>query len=225
MPVNIFDATGALVRTGVAYNDGTHGDAVAGDALWTNDGSVGGDKINVPPGASGTGWVLRVYARDASTSTIGAQNGLVRGPGTGAAAETEANYWNIDEYYFAISSGAMTVTKTSSIVSDPFNGTTNPKRIPGAVVSYCVVIENTSNGTISSIVATDALPTQVSYIAGSLRSGTDCGSATTIEDDNSTGADESDPIGAAFTAGTVTGAAASLAKNRTIALVYRANVQ
>lgn len=34
------------------------------------------------------------------------------------------------------------VTKSSAVACDPFNGTTNPKRIPGAIVRYTVSVEN-----------------------------------------------------------------------------------
>ena len=39
-----------------------------------------------------------------------------------------------------ILAAALTATKTSRVISDPFNGTTNPKMIPGAVVEYCVAV-------------------------------------------------------------------------------------
>jgi uncharacterized repeat protein (TIGR01451 family) len=207
------------------FNDGTHGDVTAGDAIWTNDGSVNADRLNVPSAASGNGWILRVFARDASTSTIGAQNGLVRGPGTGAAAETEANFWNIDELNLAIVTGGLTVTKTSSVVSDPFNGTTNPKRIPGATIRWCVVITNIGNQSASAIVLADTINTPEVYAPGTIRSGTSCTNATTVEDDNNSGADESDPVGANFTGSTITGTTATLAASASIALTYNTTLQ
>ncbi len=39
----------------------------------------------------------------------------------------------------------LTVSKISSVISDPTNGTTNPKAIPGAIVEYLITIAN--NGT------------------------------------------------------------------------------
>jgi hypothetical protein len=223
--VNLFNSSGNSVRAVPLFNDGTHGDVTAGDAIWTNDGSVNADRLNVPSAASGNGWILRVFARDASTSTIGAQNGLVRGPGTGAAAETEANFWNIDELNLAIVTGGLTVTKTSSVVSDPFNGTTNPKRIPGATIRWCVVITNIGNQSASAIVLADTINTPEVYTAGTIRSGTSCTNATTVEDDNNSGADESDPVGANFTGSTITGTTATLAASASIALTYNTTLQ
>ena len=223
--VNLFNSSGNSVQSARLFNDGTHGDATAGDAIWTNDGSVNADRLNVPAAASGNGWILRVFARDASTSTIGAQNGLARGPGTGAAAETEANFWNIDELNLSIITGGLSVTKTSSVVSDPFNGTTNPKRIPGSTVRYCVVITNVGSQAAASIVLSDTINVPEVYVAGTIRSGAACTTATTVEDDNSTGADETDPIGANFTGSTVSGSTASLAASAAIALTYNVTVQ
>ncbi|WP_128892433.1 DUF11 domain-containing protein [Erythrobacter sp. HKB08] len=38
---------------------------------------------------------------------------------------------------------ALSVTKVSSLVSDPVNGTNNPKAIPGALVDYLITVSNT----------------------------------------------------------------------------------
>ena len=40
----------------------------------------------------------------------------------------------------------VTVSKNSIVVSDPVNGATNPKRIPGAEVRYCYIVENATGG-------------------------------------------------------------------------------
>ena len=49
-----------------------------------------------------------------------------------------------------VAAPALLVVKSSQVFSDPFNGTTNPKRIPGAFIRYTVGITNTGDG------ATDA---------------------------------------------------------------------
>lgn len=221
--IELINPGGSSVRSARLFNDGTHGDAVAGDAIWTNNGSVPADALTVPGGAPGGAWMLRLFARDASTSTIGARNGLIRGPGTGSAPETEANFWNIDE--LALNTGSISVTKASSVVSDPFNGTTNPKRIPGATIRYCVLVTNTGGGPVSSIVLTDVINLPEIYVTGSIRSGTTCTNAVIVEDDNNTGGDESDPVGASFAANTVTGRTATIAAGASVALVYNITVQ
>ena len=61
----------------------------------------------------------------------------------------------------------LTVVKFSTVISDPINGTTNPKMIPGAVVRYSIMVTNTGTLTVTSnsIVITDPLPTAFLYHA------------------------------------------------------------
>ena len=118
----------------------------------------------------------------------------------------------------------MSVTKISSIISDPVNGTTNPKRIPGAIVEYCILISNSGSASAASIVATDNLISSLSYTAGTMRSGSNCGSAATVEDDNNIGADESDPYGASISGSTITATAANLGPASSFALTFQTTV-
>jgi uncharacterized repeat protein (TIGR01451 family) len=107
---------------------------------------------------------------------------------------------------FRVRTATISVTKTATIISDPFNGTTNPKRIPGAVVEYCIVVANTGSTTADTIVMSDSIATQpVTFVAGSIVAGgaADC-TGGTAEDDNAAGADESDPNGGGFAANVVT---------------------
>jgi uncharacterized repeat protein (TIGR01451 family) len=59
---------------------------------------------------------------------------------------------------------ALQVVKRSAVVSDPVNGTTNPKLIPGAIVRYTITVTNAGNGPVdaSTIVLTDIMPRQAS---------------------------------------------------------------
>ncbi len=118
----------------------------------------------------------------------------------------------------------ISVTKVSSIISDPFNGTTNPKAIPGAVMEYCVLITNVGSATLTNISASDPLPATFTYAAGTMTSGTTCAGATTAEDDNNVGADESDPYGASINGTTITGTAALLTAGGSFALKFRGTV-
>lgn len=60
---------------------------------------------------------------------------------------------------------SLTTVKSSTVISDPVNGTTNPKLIPGAVLSYAINISNT--GTLgvdsSTVFILDPLPTTLEY--------------------------------------------------------------
>lgn len=117
----------------------------------------------------------------------------------------------------------VNATKVSSILSDGVSGS-NPKALPGAVVRYCVTISNAGPGIASVINANDTLPANLTYIAGSMQSGAGCGSAATAEDDDGSGADESDPVGASFSAGTVTITRASLVSGESFAVVMNATI-
>ncbi len=223
---NVYDDSGTLVASNIRlYNDGTHGDAVAGDATWTNDGSDGSNPTYTIPlsAATSTGWTLRVFADDASNSTLGAaNNGLVHRNGQ-PAAQTEANYWNIDDFSFDVAGAALSVTKISSVISDGVSAS-NPKALPGAVVRYCITIGNAGPAAADTVSASDTLPANVSFEAGSMRSGNSCGSASTVEDDNATGTDESDPVGASISGSTITITHTSLASGASMALIFSVTI-
>lgn len=61
-----------------------------------------------------------------------------------------------------------TVTKTVAVLNDPFNGTTNPKAIPGAEMEYTVTFNNASATSFdnNSIVITDVVPANTSLFMG-----------------------------------------------------------
>lgn len=202
----------------VLYNDGAHGDGAANDAVW---GSVPQTiPLSTP---NGTGWLVRVYARDASTSTLGAaNNGLVHRNGL-ATPQTMANWWNIDERNFSVEGAAIGVTKTSTLLSDGVNASAF-KAIPGARVQYCVTITNSGPATAGTVLATDPLPATLAYVAGSLRSGATCATAATAEDDDASGADESDPTGASISAATITISRPTLSASSSFAVTYEATV-
>ena len=51
----------------------------------------------------------------------------------------------------------MHITKSSIVISDPVNDTTNPKRIPGAVIRYCFTVDNTGEGDADDVKIKDTL--------------------------------------------------------------------
>lgn len=117
------------------------------------------------------------------------------------------------------------VTKVSSVISDPVNGSTNPKAIPGALIEYCILVTNTGSATVTGLTASDTLPPQFLYAAGTMTSGANCAAATTAEDDNNTGGDESDPFGASISGTVLTATAGSLSAGSSFALKFRGTVK
>ena len=118
----------------------------------------------------------------------------------------------------------LNVSKASSVLSDPVSGTEEPKAIPGAIVQYCILVQNAGTVTATGVVATDILPAGITFVPGSLRSGSTCETASEDEDDDASGSDESDPYGAAFEAGTATGMAASLSAGDSFAFTFETTV-
>lgn len=65
---------------------------------------------------------------------------------------------------------AISMTNSSVVVSDPFNGSTNPKRIPGAVLTRSIVVSNSNSGFTdsSTVVLVMTIPTATSLYVGNL---------------------------------------------------------
>lgn len=126
------------------------------------------------------------------------------------AADTAGNGQHSDTDQYNVVTATIAVTKSSTVVSDPFNGGTNPKAIPGAVIEYCIDVNNTGTAAASTIILTDAIPTNTTFVSGSIKSAAaGTGAACTVgsgtaEDDDSTGADETDTDGGNITGSNVT---------------------
>ena len=118
----------------------------------------------------------------------------------------------------------VTVSKISNIVSDGVSAS-SPKALPEAVVSYCILINNAGSGTATSISVTDALPATIDYIAGTLASGPSCTAFKIAEDDDASGADESDPFGASISGTTISASAVTMAPNSAFAITFNATVK
>jgi uncharacterized repeat protein (TIGR01451 family) len=69
---------------------------------------------------------------------------------------------------YTVAAASLTVTKTSTLISDPINNTTLPKMIPGAVVEYCVKVANGGTATATNVVISDTLPADTNFVAGSI---------------------------------------------------------
>lgn len=68
---------------------------------------------------------------------------------------------------FTVKAAALTVTKTSLIVSDPLNGATNPKAIPGATIQYCIRVDNAAgSATATALAISDTVPATLTAPTG-----------------------------------------------------------
>jgi uncharacterized repeat protein (TIGR01451 family) len=89
---------------------------------------------------------------------------------------------------------------------------------------YCLLVTNNGSSTATGIAIADPLPPTVTFVPGSLRSGTNCAGATTVEDDNASGADESDPFGASFAAASVSATTMALPPAAAMAVAFNVTV-
>jgi len=65
---------------------------------------------------------------------------------------------------YTVAAANLSVVKFSTVISDPVNGTTNPKAIPGATIEYCIGIENAAGAaTATGLSISDTLPGNITY--------------------------------------------------------------
>ena len=114
--------------------------------------------------------------------------------------------------YVLISTAAISVTKSAQPVSNPINGTTNPKLIPGASVQYCITLTNGWARSATSVSISDSIPAQASYVSGSALSGTNCASAASA------------PSGLSYSAPVLTQSAMTLNPGASYALTFLVTV-
>ena len=183
-----------------------------GTANYVIGNSAYGDVLSTDGSADGTVTVTFNTPVDSITIEYGSHGLAPANPGQQGMA--------LHDITFCRPTANLTIAKTSSIVSDPVNGTTNPKAIPGARMRYCILVTNNGSGTATGIAIADPLPAGTSFVAGSLRSGTSCAGAATIEDDNASGADEGDPFGASAAGTTVAATTATLLPGGSMATLF-----
>ena len=122
-----------------------------------------------------------------------------------------------DDDDFTVSTATLTVIKSSTIISDPVNGTTDPKFIPGAVIQYCIAVSNAAGAAAATSVAiSDPLPDGITY-----------NSAYGIELNGTvvSGVCQTDGTpGGSFASNTVNGTIASLPAESTKTVLFRATI-
>lgn len=148
---------------------------------------------------------------------------ITYGNHTTAPADPDGQAISIYDFNFCRPQANISVTKISNVVSDGVSAT-NPKAVAGAVMRYCILIANAGSATATGVSVSDAMPANVTFTPGSIVTGANCGSAAIAEDDNNTGADETDPFGVSFAGTTLTGTAASLGPSVGFAIAFNATI-
>lgn len=181
------------------------GTAAKGEAMATNSTAAGN--------------VTVTFQSEVDTVTIRYGNHL------SAPSNPVGQGIGIDDITFCQPASSVTFSKISAVLSDPINGGSSPKAIPGATMRYCIQFNNTGATTLDNVFATDTIPASLTYVPGSIRTGTTCASASTAEDDDNSGPDESDPFGASVAGAVLNASANSLAPGAGLAVEYRGTVK
>jgi uncharacterized repeat protein (TIGR01451 family) len=183
-----FDITGMTIYVDV-NNDGLWD---AGDTLLTSnyvndlaaDTSVKlivvGDIPTTPLNGQIAGVTLKGQVRE-STGTAAANGAAITATATANTAGVDTVLFDAvgvvagdiindgissDDDDYTISAPTLSVYKTSKLISDPVNGTNNPKMIPGAVVEYCLIVVNSGSSAANAVTLSDTMPTTLAYYSG-----------------------------------------------------------
>ena len=92
---------------------------------------------------------------------------IVFGDGAGQIDSAEDGQHSSRDSYLS-ANATLAMVKSSTVAEDPFNGTTNPKAIPGARVTYTLDLSNTGSGAADNVVVVDAIPTDTVFRVGSV---------------------------------------------------------
>jgi len=101
------------------------------------------------------------FRYDATSSTTGSS----------ATVGVQENTSNYDQHVYNTSSGFnasqdilysgatanLSLTKNSCVISDPINGTTDPKRIAGATIRYALEVQNSGAANADNVILTDTV--------------------------------------------------------------------
>ena len=161
----VIDGTDAQIT----YLDNIAQDAIVGILVVADiptqqtNGSVANIRLTataLEPGTVGTkGDALTGVTTSANANTTGMDTVLsdVAAPWGGAGDIANDGKASDDDDY-TVASAVIAVAKTSRILSDPINNTTNPKAIPGAVIEYCIAVTNTGTVDATSVNINDPVP-------------------------------------------------------------------
>jgi hypothetical protein len=100
----------------------------------------------VPAGAPPGGWTVRITAVEGTEGTV--------------------THTRVAGFVVLPNLPALRVTKTVDVLSDPVNGSVNPRQIPGSVQAYRVTVANTGVGAVdaSTLVLADVMPANAELV-------------------------------------------------------------
>ena len=206
--------------TAVTYLDEVAADAsrtvfyVANIPVGQANASVAGVTLTAQARVAGTaGTQGAVYTETTGANTAGVDTVFADTAGATDAAR-DGQFSARDDY--TVAAALLTTAKTSRVISDPQNGTTNPKFIPGAVVEYCISVANAAGGaTATGVGISDPVPANTTY---------DSTFGIFVDATVTAGVCSAGTAGGSFAAGTVSGTLTNIPASTTRGLYFRVTV-
>ena len=192
------------------------------------DGSIAGVTLTATASAGGTAGALGATLVQSTTADVAGVVDIVFADGAGDTDAARDGKFSDDDVYKVVAP-TLSLAKTSTIISDPFTGvasaTNFPKRIPGAIVEYCIIATNTGAGDATSTVITDSLSTVtgVTYVPGSIYTGVTVTSGA-CNADGSVQTDAAGDDAGTFSGNTVTANVTSVAAGTAKAVRFRVSI-
>ncbi|HRX90821.1 MAG TPA: hypothetical protein P5528_15380 [Steroidobacteraceae bacterium] len=141
---------------------------VADTPITATNGQAANVRLTARTAAPGTNGAT-LMTETAGAETPGTVD-VVFGDGTAGGNVARDGQGFADDQYL-VSAATLTVAKARTVVSDPFNGTTNPKSIPGAVLEYAVTVTNSGGTAATGVVITDPVPANTTFANGTYNAG------------------------------------------------------
>lgn len=150
---------------------------VVGDIPTTNAATLDFVGLNATvaaggtPGTQGAALVATPVTQADSTTTVDVVFADNDSDGIGPDTAYNGQGRAYAAYEVSVHNVALSVVKSSQVLSDGVSAA-NPKALPGAVVLYCLTVNNATLGTSANNIAlTDVIPANTTYVAGSIQVG------------------------------------------------------
>ena len=154
------DSSGDLSAGDVPYNPGVN------DPVLAPDAGVTMLLVNDIPGVQVDGDIGRSELSAASTTGTGNPGDVFGNAGDGGVDAVVGNSGGDDAEFgeYIVSDVDLTIVKTATVL-DPFGGT---EPVPGAQITYQVVVTATGTGTAINALFSDLIPINTTYVPGSI---------------------------------------------------------
>ena len=124
---------------------------------------------------------------------------------------------------YNVVAAAITLQKLATVISDPFNGTTNPKAIPGAIIEYCLIARNDGAAAATNVTVTDNITGKPLTYSTGFAGGQTTGTAPNVTCDQ-TPTNGGDAASASFASGVFTGNIGTIPANSARTARFRVTI-